>query len=66
MTKEEYVNSLGVFDSIEFCQQYSEPKYDCTECGGGMCKDLTKVLTSYPPKYEYRCNKCGHIDYLYG
>ena len=44
-------------------KQYSDPVYKCPKCGGGMCRDNTKVLTSYPPQYEYRCNKCGHISY---
>lgn len=38
---------------------------DCPECGGGgMCKNNMIVLTSIPPKYEYRCNKCGYVEYL--
>ena len=44
---------------------YSEPKFKCPECGGGMCKDLSIVLTTYPVKYCYKCNKCGHIEYLH-
>ena len=45
--------------------QWSEPKYQCPKCNGGMCKDNMTVLTTYPPKYEYKCNKCGHIEYQY-
>ena len=45
---------------------WSSPVYRCKKCGdGGMCRDNTKVLTSYPPKYEYRCNKCGNVEYRY-
>lgn len=44
--------------------QWSEPKFVCPNCNaGGMCKDLTTVLTSIPPSYTYQCNKCGHKTY---
>ena len=29
--------------------KWSEPKYPCPECGAGMCRNETIVLTSYPP-----------------
>ena len=60
-TKEEYEKSISI-SSYEI-RQWSEPKYQCSECGGGMCKNLMVTLTSIPPMYEYRCNKCGHADY---
>ena len=48
------------------CERWSEPKYLCPECGGGMCRNETMVLTSNPPQYEYRCNKCDHVEYQIG
>lgn len=51
--------------AFQFIAQWSEPKYQCPKCGGGMCKNLMVVLTSYPAQYEYQCDKCGHIDYQY-
>lgn len=51
--------------AFQFTAQWSEPKYQCPKCGGGMCKNLMVVLTSYPVQYEYQCDKCGHIDYQY-
>lgn len=51
--------------ALQFTAQWSEPKYQCPKCGGGMCKNLMVVLTSYPAQYEYQCDKCGHIDYQY-
>lgn len=51
--------------AFQFTAQWSEPKYQCPKCGGGMCKNLMVVLTSYPAQYEYQCDKCGHIDYQY-
>lgn len=41
---------------------WSKPKYQCPKCGGGMCKDLTMMLTTYPPKYMYQCCKCGYTE----
>lgn len=47
-------------------REWSEPKYKCPKCGGGMCRNEMVVLTSNPPKFEYRCNKCGNVEYQYG
>lgn len=63
-TKEEYEKAIPIPLSYE-PKQWSEPKYQCTECGGGMCKNLMVELASIPPMYEYKCNKCGHVDYQY-
>lgn len=63
MTKEEYINSFKI-DNLTLQSEWSELKFDYPECGGGMCKNNIVVLTSNPPKYEYRCNKCGHVEYL--
>lgn len=49
--------------AFQFTDQWSEPKYQCPECGGGMCKNLMVTLLTYPAQYMYRCDKCGHIDY---
>lgn len=51
--------------AFQFTAQWSEPKYQCPKCGGGMRKNLMVVLTSYPAQYEYQCDKCGHIGYQY-
>ena len=51
--------------AFQFTAQWSEPKYQCPKCGGGMCKNMMVVLTSYPAQYKYQCDKCGHIDYQY-
>lgn len=61
-TKESYVNGLHV-PSYDF-REWSEPMYQCSECGGGMCKNLQMECASLPPQYIYKCNKCGHTDYL--
>ena len=46
-------------------KEWSEPRYICPECGGGMCRNEMYEFASCPPKYQYQCNKCGHIDYQY-
>ena len=51
--------------AIPFASQWSEPKYQCPKCGGGMCRNEMVVLTSYPAQYEYQCDKCGYIEYQY-
>lgn len=63
MTKEEYIKNNSFV--IEYNgSEWSEPKYSCPKCGENMRKNMRKVLASLPPKYEYQCDKCGHVDYL--
>ena len=31
------------------------------DCGGVYEMNSNVVLTTYPPKYQYKCNKCGKI-----
>lgn len=35
----------------------------CKNCGTRMVRDTSKVLTSIPPQYEYKCAKCGCMAY---
>lgn len=49
----------------DFTAQWSAPMYQCPKCGGGMCKNLMITLTTWPPQYEYQCDKCGHTEYQY-
>lgn len=63
-TAEEYKKSFG---SLDYNEEWSEPKYLCPKCKeGGMRRNEGVVLTSYPPKRLYKCDKCGHIDYQIG
>lgn len=62
-SSDEYRESIGVPLIME---QYSEPKYKCPKCNGGMCRDNSMILTSMPPQYKYVCNKCGNVEYQYG
>lgn len=31
---------------------------ECPKCGEKIYKDVTKVLTTYPPMHRYVCMKC--------
>ena len=52
-------------EAFQYALSWSEPKYQCPKCGGGMRKNMMVVLTSYPAQYEYQCDKCGYVDYQY-
>lgn len=63
-TADEYRKSIGCPHYYQ--REWSEPKYICPKCGGGMCKNETMVFASNPPQYKYQCNKCGHVEYQLG
>ena len=64
-TADEYRNFIG-HPYASSPREWSEPKYICPKCGGGMCKHESIVYASNPPQYEYKCNKCGNIEYQFG
>lgn len=64
-TADEYRESIGA-PYYYYQREWSEQKYVCPKCGGGMCRHETIVYTSNPPKYEYQCNKCGYVEYQFG
>lgn len=63
-TADEYRKSIGCPHYYQ--REWSEPKYICPKCGGGMCKNETMVFASNHPQYKYQCNKCGHVEYQLG
>lgn len=63
-SKEEYIKTHTPVKESDRFQKWSEPKYKCSFCGGGMRKNLTTVLRSYPTKYVYRCDNCGNEEHL--
>lgn len=63
-TAKEYSEAANKM-AFQFTFKWSEPKYQCPKCGGGMRRNEMVVLTSYPAQYEYQCDKCGHVDYQY-
>ena len=63
-TAKEYREAVNKIP-FEYTGQWSEPKYQCSECGGGMCKNQMVICPSNPPQYEYQCDKCGYKEYQY-
>ena len=35
----------------------------CPKCGSPLYINNMKILTSYPPKREYKCHNCEFIGY---
>lgn len=52
-------------NQINFSARWSEPKYQCPKCNGGMRRDKTIVLNSFPVQYMYECDKCGYRESQY-
>lgn len=38
----------------------------CDECDGGEMKPTGICLTSIPPQYPHKCDKCGHEETVRG
>lgn len=37
----------------------------CRGCGEKAYIDSSVIYTSYPPKYKYKCSKCGNVGYVF-
>lgn len=37
----------------------------CKKCGEKVYIDASVVYTSIPPMYQYKCSKCGNVDYVF-
>ena len=60
-TYEDYISAF--FPSfIE--QKWSEPKFQCPECGGPVRRENDMCYASFPPKYYYQCDHCNFNTYL--
>lgn len=38
----------------------------CEKCGAKVEVDDLIVCASIPPKYQYKCSKCGKVGYVTG
>lgn len=38
---------------------YLKTDIECPVCGAPVYKNTSIVLTSYPPQYQFHCEKCG-------
>lgn len=59
MEWEEYKKKKITFN---FNNNLKETTIKCPKCGEFIYKDVSVVLTSYPPQYRYVCTKCGWQD----
>lgn len=60
-TQDEYKE---LFATISRSNEWSNPLYICPKCGGNVRRNETIVLTSNPPKHQYKCEKCGFCEYF--
>lgn len=54
--------STTIYEMFEYCNyEFWQDILGCT-CGGTYkLTDGSKVLLSYPVKFEHKCDKCGNI-----
>lgn len=45
--------------------QWKKVDVKCPKCGEPIYKNITIVLASYPPQYQYKCFACGWTDTAY-
>ena len=46
----------------EASNEWTAPLFACAKCGGGVRRKEDYILTSFPPRYLYKCDKCGMQD----
>ncbi len=63
MTWEEYKKQKNKVP--ELIMRYKQLDVECPICGNLICQDRQIALTSYPPMFNYFCEKCGWRDYGY-
>lgn len=51
-----------IFDTWEM-ESCSQVNIECPKCGAKLFRRNDMVLTSYPPKYQYECDKCNWVGY---
>lgn len=42
-------------------QKWAMTTVECPKCGCALHKNLEIVLTTYPPKSQYKCFNCGFV-----
>ena len=61
MTWEEFKKERETSHRYVGYQEYEVTQIECPECGENIFKNMSLVLTSYPPQHQYRCFKCGWV-----
>lgn len=59
MTWEEYQNQRKKSNIYKNNQHYIQTDIECPKCGDLIYKNISLILTSYPPQYQFHCEKCG-------
>lgn len=59
MTWEEYKNERATHNIYKNNQHYIKTDIECPNCGEFIYKNISLALTSYPPQYQFHCEKCG-------
>ncbi len=59
MKWEDYVNDRRLTNIVKNNQRYIRTDIECPKCGALIYKNISVVLTSYPPQYQFHCEKCG-------
>ena len=62
MTWEEYKNERATHNIYKNNQHYIKTDIECPKCSALIYKNISLVLTSYPPQYQFHCEKCGWTD----
>ena len=61
MTWEEYQNQRRQSNIYKNNQHYIQTDIECPKCGALIYKNISLILTSYPPQYQFHCEKCGWV-----
>ena len=63
-SQEDYYNRRDRLAIVgEASNEWSEPLFVCPKCeNSGVRRKEDYVLASFPPRYIYRCDKCGWQD----
>lgn len=55
-------NKMIFMDTWEM-EPRSQVNIECPECGAKLFRRNDIILTTYPPKYQYECDKCNWVGY---
>lgn len=59
MKWDEYqIKKYETFNAFGDGQTWLKTDIECPKCGEPIYVNTSVVLTTYPPKYKYQCNKC--------
>ena len=65
MKWEDYKAQRELHNIYKNNQHYVLTDIECPNCGAFIYKNISLILTSYPPQYQFHCEKCGWFDTAY-